>query len=101
MWDIWELDWPDRWRLYRWWTHSLCQSLLGDTRERERLYDVLARWQKEILMQEDKHIFKTATVIAMTTTAAARYDAMLLWHVFPKRCPLSLFPLLPGTMQYS
>ena len=66
------LDFAQRWRLFRRWTNNLCQSLLGEMRERERLYDELARRQQETLMQEDKHILKTATVIAMTTTAAAR-----------------------------
>ena len=66
------LDLNQRWRLFRRWTHNLCVSLLGEMRERERLYDELARRQQETLMQEDKHILKTATVIAMTTTAAAR-----------------------------
>ena len=66
------LDLPQRWRLYRRWTHSLCQSLKAEMRERERLYHQLARRQQETLMQEDKHILKTASVIAMTTTAAAK-----------------------------
>lgn len=70
--DLWELDIPQRWRLYRRWAQNLCDSLQAEIRDLERLYDRLARRQQETLMQEDKHILKSATVIAMTTTAAAK-----------------------------
>lgn len=75
--DIWMLNMNEKWRMYRLWTHKLCSSLQEDMRELEQLYDELARRQKETLMQEDKHILKKSTVIAMTTTAAARYQSIL------------------------
>ncbi|KAK7499274.1 hypothetical protein BaRGS_00009534 [Batillaria attramentaria] len=75
--DLWGLDFNERWRLYRLWTYEMCRALQTDMREMEELYDQLARRQKETLMQEDKHILKTATVIAMTTTGAAKYQSVL------------------------
>ncbi|XP_076435849.1 NFX1-type zinc finger-containing protein 1-like [Babylonia areolata] len=75
--DLWQLEFPQRWRLYRRWTFNLCQALKEEMGENEQLYVELARRHHETLMQEDKHILKTATVIAMTTTAAARYQSVL------------------------
>ncbi|KAL8573704.1 hypothetical protein ACOMHN_018979 [Nucella lapillus] len=75
--NIWNLDLQKRWRLYRLWTHRLCQDLQRELRTKEERYDDLAKRHKETLMQEDKHILKTATVVAMTTTAAARYQGVL------------------------
>ncbi|XP_076454225.1 NFX1-type zinc finger-containing protein 1-like [Babylonia areolata] len=75
--DIWAIDLHQRWRLFRLWTHRLCRALQADLRDKERMYDELAKRHKETLMQEDKHILKSATVVAMTTTAAARYQGVL------------------------
>ena len=75
--QIWRLRVRERWRLYRYWIDIYCRQLRGEIRDVSRSYEEKARRYQEILHQEDKAILERATVIGMTTTGAARYQAIL------------------------
>ncbi|XP_076454226.1 NFX1-type zinc finger-containing protein 1-like [Babylonia areolata] len=75
--NVWTLKFHQRWRLYRLWTHSLCQDLKAKMREMEERYTELTRRYKETQKREDRCILEKATVVAMTTTGAARYQETL------------------------
>ena len=67
----------DKWRLYRLWTKRYCDYYLTQIDEKQDEYEAAAIRYKEALLQEDKEIMKCSTVIGMTTTGAARYQAIL------------------------
>ncbi|GFR83411.1 NFX1-type zinc finger-containing protein 1 [Elysia marginata] len=75
--NVWKLRVHQRWRLYRYWVDIYCRQLRGEIRDTARTYEEKARRYQEILHQEDKAILEKATVIGMTTTGAARYQAVL------------------------
>ncbi|KAL8625015.1 hypothetical protein ACOMHN_012024 [Nucella lapillus] len=75
--SVWALKVKDRWRLYRLWTDLYCKQTRGDLRQQEERYFDSARKYREILAQEDKSILEKQTVVGMTTTGAARYQAIL------------------------
>ncbi|RUS87045.1 hypothetical protein EGW08_005198 [Elysia chlorotica] len=75
--NVWRLGALQRWRLYRYWVDLYCRQLRGEIRDTSRSYEEKARRYQEILHQEDKVILEKATVIGMTTTGAARYQAIL------------------------
>ncbi|KAI8798619.1 NFX1-type zinc finger-containing protein 1 [Biomphalaria glabrata] len=73
----WNLNISDRWKLYRYWVDLKCRQIRGSIRDSTQQYERLARRYQEILHQEDKSILEKATIIGMTTTAAARYQGIL------------------------
>ncbi|XP_046560628.1 LOW QUALITY PROTEIN: NFX1-type zinc finger-containing protein 1-like [Haliotis rubra] len=75
--DPWALQMNDRWKLYRFWVHCLCERLQRDISTKEARYKAVVTQYKESQMIEDKQIMETATVIGMTTTGAARYQQVL------------------------
>ncbi|GFO25459.1 nfx1-type Zinc finger-containing protein 1-like, partial [Plakobranchus ocellatus] len=75
--NVWKLPVRQRWRLYRHWVDMHCRQLRGAIRDLARSYEEKARRYQEILHQEDKAILEKATILGMTTTAAARYQAVL------------------------
>ena len=75
--NVWRLNGRQRWRLYRYWVDLYCRQLRGQIRDTAREYEGKARRYQEILHQEDKAILEKATIIGMTTTGAARYQAVL------------------------
>ncbi|XP_046361756.2 NFX1-type zinc finger-containing protein 1-like isoform X1 [Haliotis rufescens] len=75
--DIWELDVPDRWRLYRHWVHQATHPLRKKLRCLEQEYEAASRRYCEACSLLDSRIMKRASLVAMTTTAAARYTRTL------------------------
>ncbi|CAL1528885.1 unnamed protein product [Lymnaea stagnalis] len=73
----WKISRNNRWRLYRYWVDSYSRQIRGAIRDSSNEYEQLARRYQEILHQEDKVILEKATIIGMTTTAAARYQGIL------------------------
>ncbi|XP_070552964.1 NFX1-type zinc finger-containing protein 1-like [Ptychodera flava] len=76
--DVWAVHLEkDRWRLYRYWLGKYRKELEGKLRREKQTYwkerEVVLKEQNE----EDKLIFRAATVIGMTTTGAAKYHAVL------------------------
>ncbi|KAL5004105.1 hypothetical protein ScPMuIL_017561 [Solemya velum] len=74
---VWDLLPDDRWRLYRYWIRCYCERLREEIRGKERDFQEAAERYTEVLFQEDREILRLATVIGMTTTCAARYQAVL------------------------
>ncbi|KAH9499459.1 NFX1-type zinc finger-containing protein 1 [Bulinus truncatus] len=75
--DPWKLKFKDRWKLYRYWVDLKCRQIRGIIRDSSHQYERQARRYQEILHQEDKAILEKATIVGMTTTAAARYQSIL------------------------
>ncbi|BFZ14774.1 hypothetical protein BsWGS_17813 [Bradybaena similaris] len=75
--DVWRLKRSDKWRLYRYWIDVYCRQIRGEIRVTSEQYQQTARRYQEVLYQEDKTILERATIIAMTTTGAARYQGIL------------------------
>uniref|UniRef100_UPI0037E7DECA NFX1-type zinc finger-containing protein 1 n=1 Tax=Semicossyphus pulcher TaxID=241346 RepID=UPI0037E7DECA len=75
--DIWTLNMPDRWRLYRLWVAryrlKLSQQILGSEQAYQNTVDRLA----EVKRHESLCVLKRATVIGMTTTGAAKFRKLL------------------------
>ena len=75
--DVFGLPLDKRWGLYRLWRHKFVQESKHKITEGIDEFNLLAQRLKEIRAREDYHIFRTAKLIAMTTTAAARYRNVL------------------------
>ncbi|XP_046375690.1 NFX1-type zinc finger-containing protein 1-like [Haliotis rufescens] len=75
--DPWRLKMEDRWKLYRNWVYKFCKKLQKDIRTTEQSYREAVAEYKELQVNEDMQILREATVIGMTTTAAARYQQAL------------------------
>ncbi|XP_059801344.1 NFX1-type zinc finger-containing protein 1-like [Hypanus sabinus] len=71
--NVWNLNLPDRWRLYRWWL-SMYQAetkrgILDYEESYRRIVDRLA----ELRNQEEITLLRMSKVVGMTTTGAAKY----------------------------
>ncbi|XP_078086557.1 NFX1-type zinc finger-containing protein 1-like [Mustelus asterias] len=75
--DVWELALVDRWRLYRKWKVTYEGKLQASINGNVCLYEKAAQDLYELILEEDLMILKTADVLAMTTTGAAKYRALL------------------------
>ncbi|KAL3857871.1 hypothetical protein ACJMK2_012500 [Sinanodonta woodiana] len=75
--DIWRLSTVDRWRLYRYWVFEATFPLYQQLYRHEREYDDASRRYLESRNHLDCKIMKDACLVAMTTTAAARYTNIL------------------------
>ena len=75
--SIYTLPVPQRWRLYRYWVSLHKAQLRDGIQHLERDYKAAADRLVELMNQEDSHVMKTAKVIGMTTTGAAKYRDIL------------------------
>ncbi|XP_060681651.1 NFX1-type zinc finger-containing protein 1-like [Hemiscyllium ocellatum] len=75
--DVWELDLNDRWRLYRKWRKAYQEKLQASINKHVNLYEEKTQELSELMVEEDAMLLKTADVISMTTTGAAKYRALL------------------------
>ncbi|XP_055959515.1 NFX1-type zinc finger-containing protein 1-like [Patella vulgata] len=75
--DIWNIDFDSRWRLYRYWVSRFREQLRADIIDKSQAYKVECTAQREVMLEKEKSIMSEASVIAMTTTGAARYQAIL------------------------
>ncbi|XP_035691669.1 NFX1-type zinc finger-containing protein 1-like [Branchiostoma floridae] len=75
--DIWQLQRPDRWRLYNYWVLQYTNHYRQEVLNLQRKYETLSKEREELVMEEDFSVMQGATVIGMTTTAAARYRKIL------------------------
>ncbi|KAL3857874.1 hypothetical protein ACJMK2_012503 [Sinanodonta woodiana] len=75
--DIWRLSPVDRWRLYRYWVFEATFPLYQELNQHEYQYDDASRRYGEARNLLDCEIMKDACIIAMTTSAAARYTRTL------------------------
>ncbi|ESO98816.1 hypothetical protein LOTGIDRAFT_114056 [Lottia gigantea] len=75
--NIWKIDINSRWRLYRYWVSEHCNKLRETISELGERYKTKCETMKEVNLRKDKIIMTEATVIAMTTTGAAKYHRIL------------------------
>ena len=75
--DVWRLDHNAKWRLYRSWVQKLCTEKYDEIEARRARFELAAERYREAMMQEDREIMSKASVIGMTTSCAARYQAVL------------------------
>ncbi|CAH1789707.1 unnamed protein product [Owenia fusiformis] len=75
--DLWRMNYTDRWKLYRHWVRKYRIAKKENIRESEKAYERLTKQMVEIRMEEDIAVMNNATVIAMTTSGAARYQNAL------------------------
>ncbi|CAH1264363.1 ZNFX1 [Branchiostoma lanceolatum] len=81
--DIWQLSWADRWRLYNYWVIRYTNHYRQQVFNLQRKYETLSTEKEELGLEEDLSVLQGATVIGMTTTAAAKYRK-ILERVSPK-----------------
>ncbi|KAJ8042133.1 NFX1-type zinc finger-containing protein 1 [Holothuria leucospilota] len=81
--NLWELQMPRRWDLYRYWVHLFKQKLQGALLPLQEEYERQIRLLKEVREEENVDIIKNATIIALTTTGAAKHHH-LIQRVHPK-----------------
>ena len=74
---VWQLPVKDRWRLYRKWAMAHCIRLKEGMKDEEREFHGAALRMKEMREHEDMEAMRTATILGMTTTGAARYHRVL------------------------
>jgi hypothetical protein len=75
--DIWQLPTAQRHDLYRYWLLKYQQYLHHSVRDARREYNQAASALAEYHQDEDYHILKDSIIVAMTTTCAAKYHAVL------------------------
>ncbi|XP_052100557.1 NFX1-type zinc finger-containing protein 1-like [Mytilus californianus] len=71
--NLWELTLEDRWKFYRFWVSEYIKSEKQQLLDTEELISALFDRYKKAKLQIDELIMSKASVIALTTTAAARY----------------------------
>ncbi|XP_046562907.1 LOW QUALITY PROTEIN: NFX1-type zinc finger-containing protein 1-like [Haliotis rubra] len=75
--DIWELDITNRWSLYKHWVCKATHQLTKKLRLEKQEYLKASQRYCETRSLLDSRIMKEASLVAMTTTAAARYTRTL------------------------
>ncbi|KAK0419941.1 hypothetical protein QR680_014419 [Steinernema hermaphroditum] len=75
--DVWELALTDRWRLYKFWVGLYSQKMRSVIGELEMRYTQWSARLQELKKMRDIQILKSARVIGMTTTGAARLQSAL------------------------
>lgn len=75
--NLWNLSIPNRWKLYRHWKNKFCRSIMTKI-EIFKAYqdDILEDYKDEKFINEFR-VLNRASLIAMTTTGAAKYHMML------------------------
>ncbi|XP_041378518.1 NFX1-type zinc finger-containing protein 1-like [Gigantopelta aegis] len=75
--NIWQLDVPQRWRLYRHWIWNATSKYRTAVSEAEFELEESCQLDKEVRAALDVQIMREARVVAMTTTGAAQYSSAL------------------------
>ncbi len=75
--DIGQLDYTQRFSLYLSWLTEYADERQAEIQDMSKNYNELAMALRELRMQEDRSIMENSFIIAMTTTGASRYHAVL------------------------
>uniref|UniRef100_A0A914QGV9 NFX1-type zinc finger-containing protein 1 n=1 Tax=Panagrolaimus davidi TaxID=227884 RepID=A0A914QGV9_9BILA len=75
--DIWELPLQSRWRLYQYWIEKVRNSVNDEMKALEDKYSEHVKRLTEIRSLADVSILKSAKVVGMTTTGAAKHQSTL------------------------
>ncbi|KAI1714330.1 AAA domain-containing protein [Ditylenchus destructor] len=76
--DIWKLSLQDRWRLYQYWINKELPRMTMKLKDVEADYGHNVQRFLELRSLADVEVLRTAKVIGMTTTGAAKHQAALL-----------------------
>jgi superfamily I DNA and/or RNA helicase len=75
--NLWKLNMEDRWRMYRYWLKKFINIQHEQLHNNEKRYIEIFEEYTRASRELDEAIMSNATVIAMTTTSAARYNESL------------------------
>lgn len=75
--DVWQLDYSERWSLYRWWVEKFIISVKIKIQNLEVKYRELKLQYEEVKQMEDLLFVSKVDVVGITTTGAARVRSML------------------------
>nr|XP_014346107.1 PREDICTED: NFX1-type zinc finger-containing protein 1-like isoform X2 [Latimeria chalumnae] len=75
--DLWNLDFQQRWQLYRLWRFKYLTNIRHQILSYENEYQMVVNRLAELRNQEDLTLLKAAHVIGVTTTGAAKYRKVL------------------------
>ncbi|ELU02825.1 hypothetical protein CAPTEDRAFT_212972 [Capitella teleta] len=75
--DIWKLNMPKRWALYKYWANTYKYNLREQIWEMAQQFERVNELLKERLLEEDFFITSSSYVVGMTTTAAAKCHDLL------------------------
>ncbi|KAL4221265.1 NFX1-type zinc finger-containing protein 1 [Mactra antiquata] len=75
--NIWHMDNRKKWKLYRLWVQKFCMGKYEQIDAMKPEFEELSERLQEAKMQIDKEIMKQVSIIGMTTSGAARYQAVL------------------------
>ncbi|XP_061173740.1 NFX1-type zinc finger-containing protein 1-like [Saccostrea echinata] len=75
--NIWELPISIRWKLYRYWKNQFYQRLFIKIERYEAFKDDIIQGYKQEKFENEYTALRSASLIAMTTTGAAKYHRML------------------------
>ncbi|XP_033009836.1 LOW QUALITY PROTEIN: NFX1-type zinc finger-containing protein 1 [Lacerta agilis] len=75
--DVWQLDLSSRWKLYRYWLQKHQAEIQRKMLHPKQKYQAAANRLAELRQHQDLHVFRTAQIVGMTTTGAARYRQVL------------------------
>ena len=75
--NLWKLNMEDRWKMYRYWLKKFINIQHEQLQNNEKLYIEIFEEYTRVSRELDEDIMSNTTVIAMTTTCAARYNESL------------------------
>ena len=75
--DVWRMRPNDRWALYHYWVRNYTTYLQAQLAEHEQKFKELCSQLEEANDVEKFHVLRTAAVIGMTTTGAAKHQHVL------------------------
>ncbi|RUS87439.1 hypothetical protein EGW08_004814, partial [Elysia chlorotica] len=75
--DVWDLELRDRYRLYKYWVQERKEKLAGRLKALTQEYRDILALKKEAINEKDVCILRSARVIGMTTSGAAKHRAVL------------------------
>ncbi|KAL4221266.1 NFX1-type zinc finger-containing protein 1 [Mactra antiquata] len=75
--NVWRMDNQKKWKLYRLWVQTFCMGKYAQIDAMKPEFEELSERFQEAKMQIDKEIMKQVSIIGMTTSGAARYQAVL------------------------
>ncbi|CAG2215777.1 unnamed protein product [Mytilus edulis] len=76
--DLWTLSLENRWKLYRYWLLKYVEYLKEKLQTKENEFNRIFEDYKKARAELDEEILRQASVIAMTTTGAAKYHELLM-----------------------
>ncbi|OPL33671.1 hypothetical protein AM593_03558, partial [Mytilus galloprovincialis] len=76
--NLWNLSFENRWKLYRHWLRKYVVDLKERLKMKENEFNEIFEDYKKARLELDEEILKHASVIAMTTTGAAKYHQLLM-----------------------